>query len=224
VLAGVQRLVEGDGQAEVQDGDLSRPPHEYVWRLEVPVENPFPVQRVHAVGQLQERGAQAAFVDEIREPRAALRLHPAAPGADVAEKIHAIDQLHREEPLVALGDELIQRDQVVVHQRRERTKLVLESEQGVWIGRRQHFQRDMRAGRMLNRLVHHPHAARTQLADDGVPSSAYRRRLGLVRRQTPPSGWMGRVRSPGASRLRHPRVAGSACAGRPARSGESGPR
>ena len=75
-------------------------------------------------------------MNELRDPREATPWQPrivavllGAP--HVVEKMDAADELHREEPLPVLFEELAQAGQVRVLDVRERAELVLEAEDGV---------------------------------------------------------------------------------------------
>ena len=102
-------------------------------------------------------------------------------GAHELEEVDAVDQLHREEPLVARRDQLMQRHQVRVHEVGQQAKLVLESIQRARFDPGQRLERDLHVALPVERLVDHAHAAGADLAlDQEAPGvSQGRSRLGM---------------------------------------------
>ena len=187
MLTGIQQVPERHRQPEVQHDDSPVPAHEHVRGLDVAVQHAAAMQCVHAIGELAQRVSQAPFIHHVAEGHAPGGFNGrAAAVAHVAEEVHAVDQLHREEPAIPLGHELVKRHEVGVDHGGQRSELVLETEKLVRVHRREHLQRDVRARRILDGLVDHAHAARAKFADDGVTPSPERGRLAAVSRQTRP--------------------------------------
>ena len=78
------------------------------------------------------------------------------------EEVHALHELHREQPQPALADQLVEGDQVRMHDVGERAELALESVQGRRVPAPQDLQRDDGARLAVERLVHHAEAAGAQ--------------------------------------------------------------
>jgi hypothetical protein len=89
-----------------------------------------------------------------------------APAVHVREQVFALDVLHREEPLVADREQLVQSDQILVCDIRDRAELVLEAVDAGRIDAEQHLERDLVAELLVVREVHGAHAAGAQLALD----------------------------------------------------------
>ncbi len=96
-----------------------------------------------------------------RAPRA----HP----PDVIQEVDALDQLHREEPLVLLREELVERDEVPVGDVRERSKLVLEPVERVGLGAPQCLHRDHAPALAVVRAIDDPEASGAQTTFDREP-------------------------------------------------------
>ena len=121
------------------------------------------VQRHHAQGQLRQRGA---------EPR---QVEPAA-GSDVAEEVGPLEQVHREEPLPAVGLERVQADQVRVAEVGRRAELALEAVEPGAVDLRQELQGHAVAAGDVHGLEDDPHSAPPQLADEPVVAEPLRGR------------------------------------------------
>jgi hypothetical protein len=91
-----------------------------------------------------------------------------------------VDELHGVEVNGSLAAHRVDVDDVRVVQRARRPRLVVEALQLARVHRgrvRQHLQRHPPAQRHLLRLVDHPHAAATHLADQAEVAEPARRRL-----------------------------------------------
>src|SRR6185436_20710001 len=86
---------------------------------------------------------------------------------DVGEEVHAVDELHREEPLLAVGRELEQRAQVRMRDVRERPKLLLEAVEGLRRHAAQRLQRNEAVALAVVRLVDDSESARAEAAVEG---------------------------------------------------------
>jgi hypothetical protein len=64
------------------------------------------------------------------------------PATRILDKINAIHELHREKPMLAVGEQLIELHQVGVVQVRQTAKFLLETEKEVGVRLLQDFQRD----------------------------------------------------------------------------------
>ena len=97
------------------------------------------IARRSALGAMAaRRNCIGRVVDAGARPRRRSSTDDATPlgchrraGPHVGEEVDALDELHREEPLLALADELAEGDEVGVVQVLERAELVLEAEQGL---------------------------------------------------------------------------------------------
>ena len=78
------------------------------------------------------------------------------------EERHALDELHREEPLALGGVQLVQRHQVGVHDVGERPELLLEPVQVPARSLAQELERYLTPELMVERAVHHACAAGTK--------------------------------------------------------------
>ena len=88
-----------------------------------------------------------------------------AADANVFQKITPVQQLHGKEPQVALGEQLIERNQIGVDNARNTAKFLLEEKQsrGTEVG--QSLERNADAAILVLNLIHHAHAAFANLAN-----------------------------------------------------------
>jgi hypothetical protein len=118
------------------------------------------VQGGHARDELGETGAQALL---------------AAGGADVVEEMAPLHQVHGEEPARAVGRQLVQADQVRVHEVRDRAELALEA---LHVGgeatalRLERLEREATAELDVLDLVHDPEAALPQARKHAIARGA----------------------------------------------------
>jgi hypothetical protein len=176
--------VEIGEQAEVEEHDAAGRRDQDVRRLEVAVQLAQLVQGRDAGGELVQRRAQAGQVDRgARRPRRGGGfVGPGGRGrrragqgvlegarlarADPAEEVDAVDELHGDEPVVALADQLAQADQVHVVHVGERAELLLEAEQRVRLELAQHLEGHAAAVGVIDRLVDDAHAAGADPPED----------------------------------------------------------
>ena len=97
-------------------------------------------------------------------------------GAHEREEVHAVDQLHREEPLVAGADQLVQRRQVRVREVGQQAKLALEAIERPRLDLGQRLERDLDVAHAIERLIDDAHAAGAQPALDQESSGLAQRR------------------------------------------------
>ncbi len=100
----------------------------------------------------------------------------------------AAHQLHREEPLPVLFEQLAQAGQVGVLDVRQRAKLVLEAQDGVGLDGAQRLQRHARVALAIEGLVDDAHAPRADPTDDEEaigPGELVRLRLDLCDHDLP---------------------------------------
>ena len=114
-------------QAEVEQREPAERGDQHVRRLEIAVQLAGLVQREQRVDELDQRAAQPLLVNRRREDvlaraRRAARLRRAHP----VDERHALDELHREVPVALGGVQLVQRDEVRMHDVGERAELALE--------------------------------------------------------------------------------------------------
>jgi hypothetical protein len=77
----------------------------------------------------------------------------------VLEKIDAVDELHREEPLLGLREQLVQGHKIGMGDVGERPELLLEPVQRVRLGAPQGLQRDDARALAVVRAIHNPEPA-----------------------------------------------------------------
>jgi hypothetical protein len=87
-------------------------------------------------------------------------------GEEVRDQGRAFDQLHGQEPLVAHAEQLVQRDQVRVHDARYRAELAPQRRRRPGAGV-QALERDAGSARPIERRVHGAYSAAAQTALDG---------------------------------------------------------
>jgi hypothetical protein len=188
-------------EAEVEDDDAARAGDEHVGRLEVAVELARDVQGGDAGDQLGERVAQALDDEARRGDGLGDRVLVAvvggglggggrrAVGSDVVAEAHALDVLHGDEPLVVVGHELVEGDEVVVGDAGGRTELVLEAVEAAGLERAERLEGDAAAAFAVEGGVDDAHAAGPELADQVVaaepPRKAVRRGVMRVLRAAP---------------------------------------
>ncbi len=95
----------------------------------------------------------------LREAVQSLRVRPAHP----LDEVDTLDELHREEPLIRGGDELVEHDQVRVRHVGERAKLLLHPVHRAGVHPRQHLERDVRPAFPVVGAIDDTHPAPTEL-------------------------------------------------------------
>ena len=230
--SGERRL--GRPLADQPEVEQHRPPlggDEDVRRLDVAVHAPGAVQRDERPRQLGERRAQpllaigGADPGVTRPPRAVARLRGGAavvaarprPGrhrgqhprglraAHVAAEIDPLDQLHREEPLRPLGDQIAEAHQVGMADVRDRPELALEPEQQVGVDDGQELERHGHRVGLVERLVDDAHPAPTEESHQSKPRGPPERDRPQLHRQARPKRnltWEPRRRPVGPARGR----------------------
>ncbi len=113
------------------------------------------VNREHPIGNLREHVHQARNV-ELR-------------AADGAQKVDTFNELHRVEPLVALGHELVQPDQIGMRHIGQDPELAFEARHGIRAGVKEGLEGDQLAPLPIERGEHHAHAPRPELALEPEP-------------------------------------------------------
>src|SRR5215208_4964218 len=88
------------------------------------------------------------------------------PHADVLQEVDALDELHREEPVAAILDQLTQADEIRVMHVLERPELVLEAQHRIRRDRPKGLEGDAAVVFAVEGLVDDAHATRTEPADD----------------------------------------------------------
>ena len=136
--------------------------------------------------------------------------------ADVLEEVHPIEQLHGEEPVLAVGDQLIERDEMGMGDAQEGAKLLLEAEDRGGAGPAHHLEGDRAAALAVVRAEDDTHPA----AAEPPPGCRSRRAL------AGPPWASGPRRGPsgGAARPRRPTWRGRRGAAAPSMTRGSGPR
>ncbi len=124
----MRRLFGLDDQTEVKDHDLAFVRDHDIGGFQISMDDVFAMQRQHACNKLCERTPQASFVESVARP-------------DVGNPIDPFDQVHCEEPLVAVGFEGVETDQVRMVDVGGRSELLLELREGFSIDFRQQLQR-----------------------------------------------------------------------------------
>jgi hypothetical protein len=173
------QLDVGD-QPEVEQHHPAARLDQHVGRLEIAVQLAGEVQRVDAVAQLVQRGLEAGQVERRREDVAARaraerarqgrvelvverRRGGARAGAHPVDEADAAHQLHREEPLVAGGVQLVQATQVGVREVAQRAELALEAVQVARALGLQRLQREVALVDAIEDPVDDAHAAGPEL-------------------------------------------------------------
>ena len=75
------------------------------------------------------------------------------PGRDEGEEVDAVDELHDDEPRLAIGDELVEHHEIRMREIGERAELALEPEEPAGIGMAEELQRDAGVPLRVERLV-----------------------------------------------------------------------
>src|SRR6266568_6187160 len=78
---------------------------------------------------------------------------PRAVTSHVCEEAYPVDQLHREEPLLAVGEQLVEGDEIRVDEVGERSEFLFEPIEGLLTGPAKGFQGDPAAPLAIERLV-----------------------------------------------------------------------
>lgn len=176
-----------------------------VRRLDVSVHALRRVQRGQRLGQLRERRPQPLRAVHVASDR--LVAAGAVPGQDdrgrgvgghdlndrgrargldapqVAQEIGPPHQLHREEPLRSLGDQLAEADQVGVANVGDGAELALEAQQHVRVHHRQQLQGHRDGIDLVERLIHHTHPTPTQEAHQPKARGTPKRDRAQIHRQ-----------------------------------------
>ena len=97
--------------------------------------------------------------DGVDRPGVGRAVGDARAGADVGEEVGPVDQLHREEPAVAVGDQLPEADEVGVDHVGQDAELLLEPVEGRGVEVADRLQGDRLVALAVIRLVDDPHAA-----------------------------------------------------------------
>jgi hypothetical protein len=173
------QLDVGD-QPEVEQHHPAAGLDQHVGRLEIAMQLAGQVQRVDAVAQLVERVVEAGPIERRRQdvgararadrPRLGgveLVVEPGVAGAGAGphpiDEADATHQLHREEPLVAGGVQLVQATEVGVGQVAQRAELALEAVQVARALGLQGLERDVALVDPIEHAVDHAHAAGAEL-------------------------------------------------------------
>ena len=168
-------------QAEVGDPEVPAGIEHQVRRLDIPV------QHALFVGVLERLGGLAGQAGGLAEQSAALgravvrRLRAPELLDPMAER-RPVDQPHRVVMDAALAADRVHRDDARMAELRRRLGLHAEPGDLAGVdggGQRQDLQRHATAQRPLDRLVHHPHPAAAELADDLEIADADRVRVVL---------------------------------------------
>ena len=170
--------------AEIQNDDAAVGGDEDVRRFDIAVHNAVLVNGLETVHELSECVSQPRLVGEARHrhgerhgrtrpgPGRCLGFGHRPPGrqwrgrgmADEVDDGLAAYELHREEPAVCLAEQLIERDQIVMGQIRERPELTLETVKSRRIGGVQNFECDGHAVLPVECFVNGPEPSLTQTA------------------------------------------------------------
>ncbi len=133
------RLVAYD--AEVEQRGASGVRDDHVGRLDVAVHDPGRVEREEGICHLTDAVANARLVEPFSPPHEGAKIHPG-------------EEIHREKPLIAVGEELSEADDVRVSHALEGTKLALESDERIAAPDGQELQRDPHVMLSIDRFVH----------------------------------------------------------------------
>ena len=144
-------------QAEVENLDLAGFRDRDVRRLEIPMDDARFVRGVEGIGELPRD------VQRLRD-RERPRGEPSGQGV-------ALDELEHQRRLLAVLDHVIDRRDVRMVERGQRTRLALESRNGIGVGRnprRHDLDRHVASEAHITRPVDFPHAAGSEQRDDLV--------------------------------------------------------
>src|ERR1039457_2219722 len=140
-------------------------------------------RRLH-LGRRIERGGVPNGIERFRFR---LRNRRAFPIEHVVVKRLSLDELHGEEPLMAVRQQLVQSGQVGMRDVGQRAKLVLQPVKSLFTGPAQRFQRDDAVPLEIERLVNDPERALSQPAFELETRGPPKRFLGRVRHLAPVS-------------------------------------
>ncbi len=180
------------GQPEVEDHDPPGALDQDVRRLEIAVDALGAVDRLEPIDELPERRAQPIEIDRAARQRV---IGPvAAAAAHPAHEVLAEDELHRDHPLAAILDQLVEPHDVGVVQVGEQPELGLEREQRAGLERVQALDRDLLAGAAIAGAADHAHRAGAQLVEhlEVVQGGGHRACTSIVR----PRGRAGSAQAP----------------------------
>jgi hypothetical protein len=125
-----------------------------------PVARDKDVRRLHVSMQLARRMNRPQPRDQlpqgISEP---FVVRCTAAAANVVQEIDAVNELHCEEAVPLVDDQLVQLDQVAVHHSDERTKLVLETVELARLAHRQGLQSYIGPCLLIVDTIDHAHTA-----------------------------------------------------------------
>ena len=157
-VVGLLHEADGPRQPEIEQDDavVTRRDQE-VRRLQIAVERPRVVKDAQRDGELPE---DVANEDLLGRPR---------PRTQRGER-DALDEVHREEPLDFVAEELVQRHQVGVDDSRGSAKLALQLADGPRRQATEDLDGDLRMPRPIERGKDLPHAAGSEPASDLEPA------------------------------------------------------
>jgi hypothetical protein len=185
----LERLVARDAEVHQLHAALARQ-HD-VRRLDVAVDDAAVVDVVERARDLQ------------RDDRGEIERQPARALEQVVQ-VDARHVLHHDEQRAVLAVEVVDADDVLVLQRREALGLALEARRDVLLERGcglERLDRDGAPERVVDRAVHHRHAARGHLLDDAaVADPVDHRRVAYSGRDGPVEG---AAAARGSARARH---------------------
>ena len=121
------------------------------------------VHRIEPIGQLSQRRSQARLAQSsavIADPFAALIARIGRP--HVGDNGHAAHELHRKEPVAAVAQELVERDEIRMRNVGQRPELALEAIKRGSFAVAQELQRHPGGALAIERFVHDAKAAFTQ--------------------------------------------------------------
>src|SRR5262245_37682402 len=90
----------------------------------------------------------------------------AAPRAHRLDQVPSLEQFHRKEPHLALGEQFMKRDEVRMRNPCEAAELLFEQEQRIRAQVKEGFERDGDVAVPIMSFIHHSHPAFAQLAAD----------------------------------------------------------
>jgi hypothetical protein len=180
-------LTQAGGQPEVQHHDASGRGDEHVRRLDVAMHLARVMQSVQSRDELAQRvpqlrrvllgqgrarrsGSEEPAGVQSRGRRGGWARLPI--GADVREEVPPLDELHREEPLVLHGEELVEHGQVRVADVDQVAELFLEAQQRPGLDLGQGLQGHQDLALLVEGLVNDAHSPRADPAQDRETSSA----------------------------------------------------
>ena len=149
------RLIELDDQAEIEEDHVAPAGDHHVGRLQIAVNNVMAVQGHDPFDKLCERRAKPRLIDPPGRPH-------------IVEEIHAVEQVHGEEPLRAVGLQAVQADEIGMADVRGRAEFTLEAVQLSPVDLGQHFEGRPITAHYVHRLEDDSHAAAPELADQSI--------------------------------------------------------